>query len=210
MFESTASVCLMLVLMLRNYNTLEDRSFKQWTSILDISTRWGFSSIRDLAVRCIKPPNSLNRLLLARKHGVEHWVLPALLELCQRPEPLGLEEARLMDFEDVVLVGSVRQTVRSPTLAVRSVEIRNCIRSWKRGEPWSPVLDSENVSLRLSDMTPSPKPPSPSPSPELQSFDPPKPPSSVIPPLGGFYVVDPASEIHFGGIPKKKKGRSRP
>ena len=185
----------MLALMLRNYNTLEDRSFKQWTSILDLSTRWGFTSIRDLAVRCIEPPNSLNRLLLARKHGVEHWVLPALLELCQRPEPLGLEEAHLMDFEDVVLVGSVRQKVRSPTLAVRSAEIRNCIRSWKRGEPWSPFLDSENVSLRLSDMTPLPKPPSrppsPSPSPEPQRFHPPKPPSPVTPPPGGFYVVDP-------------------
>jgi hypothetical protein len=135
----------MLALMLRNYNTLEDRSFKEWSSILDLSTRWGFPSIRDLAVRCIKPPNSLNRLLLARKHDIEQWVLPALLELCQRPEPLGLEEACLMDFEDVVLVGSVRQTVRSPTLMVQGAEIRNCIRAWKRGEPWSPVSDPPDV-----------------------------------------------------------------
>lgn len=132
----------MLVLVLRNYNTLEVRSFKEWSSILDLSTRWGFVSIRELAIRCTKPPNSLNRLLLARKHGVEQWILPALLELCQRPEPLSLEEARLMDFEDVVLVGSVRQTVRSATLMVRGAEIRNCIRALKRGEPWSWPSDS--------------------------------------------------------------------
>jgi hypothetical protein len=131
----------MLALMLRNYNTIEARSFKEWSSILDLSTRWGFISIRELAIRCINPPNSLSRLLLARKHGVEQWILPALLELCQRPEPLSLEEARLMDFEDVVLVGSVRQTVRSNSLMVRGAEIRNCIRAWKRGEPWSPVPD---------------------------------------------------------------------
>ena len=133
----------MLVLVLRNYNTLEVRSFKEWSSILDLSTRWGFVSIRELAIRCTKPPNSLNRLLLARKHGVEQWILPALLELCQRPEPLSLEEARLMDFEDVVLVGSVRQTVRSATLMVQGMEIRNCIRALKRGEPWSWPSDSD-------------------------------------------------------------------
>ena len=131
----------MLALVLRNYNTIEARSFKEWSSILDLSTRWGFVSIRELAIRCINPPNSLNRLLLGRKHGVEQWILPALLDLCQRPEPLSLEEARLMDFEDVVLLGSVRQTVRSNSLMVRGAEIRSCIRAWKRGEPWNPVSD---------------------------------------------------------------------
>jgi hypothetical protein len=131
----------MLFLILRNYNTLEERSFEEWSSILDLSTRWGFASIRELAIRCIKPPNPLNRLLMARKHAVEQWILPALLELCERPEPLSLEEARLMDFEDVLLVGSVRQKARSPTLLVRGAEIGNCIQAWKSGEPWSPVPD---------------------------------------------------------------------
>ena len=138
----------MVVLMLRNYNTLEERSFKEWSSILDLSTRWGFTSIRELAIRCIKPPNPLTRIVLARKHGVEQWILPALLELCQRPEPLSIEEARLMDFEDVVLVGSVRQAVRSSTLRVRGVEIRSCIRAWKRGESWSPVSDIPDDLVR--------------------------------------------------------------
>ena len=132
----------MLVLILRDYNTLETRSFEEWSAILDLSTRWGFTSIRDLAIRCIKPPNPLDRLILARKHAVEEWTLPALLELCERPEPLSLEEARLMDFEDVVLVGSVRQTVRSSTLAVDSTRIGNYVRAWKSGKPCSPVPDS--------------------------------------------------------------------
>jgi len=123
----------------QNYNTLEGRTFEQWSAILDLSTRWGFTNIRDLAIRCIKPPNPLDRLLLARKHAVEAWTLPALLELCERPEPLSLEEARLMDFEDVVLVGSVRQTVRSSTLTVSGTGIGNYVRAWKSGEPWSPV-----------------------------------------------------------------------
>ena len=80
----------------------------------------------------------MRRLILARRHAVEEWVDPALLELCERPEPLNLDEARLMDFEDVVLVGSVRQNVRSPTLTTDGEGIRDCIQAWKSGEPWSP------------------------------------------------------------------------
>ena len=133
--------------MLRNYNTLEKRSFREWSSILDLSTRWGFTSIRELAIRCIKSPDPLNRLLMARKHAVEQWILPALLELCERPEPLSLEEARLMDFEDVLLVGSVRQKARSPSLLLRGAGIGNCIQAWKSGEPWS--LESEPLDNLL-------------------------------------------------------------
>ncbi len=127
--------------MLRNYNTLEERSFEEWSFVLDLSTRWGFTSFRDLAIRCIKPPDPLKKLLLARKHAVEKWTLPALLEICSRSEPLSLEEARLMDYEDVMLVGSVRQAVRSSALTFNRAEIRNCIQKWKSGEPWNSVPD---------------------------------------------------------------------
>jgi hypothetical protein len=75
---------------------------------------------------------------LARKYTVKEWILPALQELCERPQPLTLDEARAMDFEDVVLVGSVREAVRSNTLRVKSTEIKDCIEAWKRGEPWTP------------------------------------------------------------------------
>jgi hypothetical protein len=141
----------MLVLILRNYNTLETRTFEEWSAILDLSTRWGFTSIRDLAIRCIKPPTPLDRLILARKHAVEEWVLPALLELCERAEPLGLEEARLMDFEDVVLVGSVRQTVRSSKLTVDGTGIGMCVRAWekKSGRPCNSIPDTPNEPFQV-------------------------------------------------------------
>ncbi|KAF8504648.1 hypothetical protein F5888DRAFT_1657393 [Russula emetica] len=123
----------------QNYNSLERRTFEQWSAILDLSTRWGFTSIRDLAIRCIRPPDHLKKLLLARKNNIDMWIQPALLELCRRPQPLSLEEARLMDFEDVILVGSVRQTARSSTLTVDGTGIMNCIQAWQSREPWSSV-----------------------------------------------------------------------
>jgi hypothetical protein len=129
----------MLLFILRNYNTLGRRTFEQWSAVLDLSTRWGFTSIRDLAIRSIRPPDSLKKLLLARKCNIDMWIQPALLELCMRPQPLSLEEARLMDFEDVILVGSVRQTARSSTLTVWGTGILKCIQAWQNREPWSSV-----------------------------------------------------------------------
>jgi len=140
---------LMLVLLLRNYNTVERHTFEQWSAILDLSTRWGFTSIRDLAIRCMRPPDPLKKLLLARKCAVEEWTLPALLELCERPEPLSLEEARLMDFEDVLLMGSARQNVRSSILTVDGTEIGNCIRAWKSERPSSSVPDPLNTPVQI-------------------------------------------------------------
>jgi hypothetical protein len=125
----------MLVRILRNYNTLEKRTFEEWSAILDLSTRWGFTSIRDLAIRCIRPVDPLKKLLLARKYNIDVWTQPALCELCMRLQPLSLEEARLMEFEDVILVGSVRQTARSSTLTVDGTGIMSCIRAWRNREP---------------------------------------------------------------------------
>ncbi len=136
----------MLVLILRNYNTLERRTFEEWSSILDLSTRWGFTSIRDLAIRCIGIPDPLKKLTLARKYAIDKWIHPALFELCMRPQPLSLEEARLMDFEDAILVGSVRQTVRSSALMVRGTRIRDYIQAWKSG----PVPMAEPSSVPAS------------------------------------------------------------
>jgi hypothetical protein len=88
-------------------------SYEQWKSVLHLSTRWGFASLRKLALKSIHPPTSFNRLLLARTYSVDHWVLPALSALCERTKPISLKEARQMDMEDVVLVATVREEIRT-------------------------------------------------------------------------------------------------
>ena len=80
--------------------------------MLHLSTRWGFASIRRLALKFIEPPTPHDRLVLARTYEVEQWVLPALTALCERAAPLSLTEARQMRIEDVVLVATVREEVR--------------------------------------------------------------------------------------------------
>jgi len=132
-----------------NFNALEEHSFEELSSILDLSTRWGFTSIRDMAIRCMEPPTPHEQLILGRKYGVEEWIPLALQELCERPQPLTPDEARLMEFEDVVLVGSVREKVRNQVLTVDSAGIRDCIEALRRGEPWTKPLVGAPVPSNL-------------------------------------------------------------
>ena len=91
-------------------------SYEQWKSVLHLSTRWGFASLRKLALKSIVPPTACDKLLLARTYGVDDWVLPALSALCERKAPISLKEARRMDIDDVILITTVREedSRRSP------------------------------------------------------------------------------------------------
>jgi hypothetical protein len=93
-------------------------TYDKWVSVLYLSTRWGFSSIRKLALASINPPTPYDRLLLARAYSVDHWVIPALCALCERTAPLSLDEARNMKIEDVVLVATVREDIHNIKLRV--------------------------------------------------------------------------------------------
>ena len=144
----------------RDFNPTEERSFEELSSILDLSTRWAFTSIREMAIRCLKPPTPLQRLILGRKYAIEHWILPALQELCERPLPLAPDEARLLNIEDVALVGSVRESIRSHTLTVAPVGIMDCIEALRNGESWPrpsvPVTPGLRFGLAAPRPTPSP------------------------------------------------------
>ena len=76
------------------------------------------------------------RLILGKKYGVDQWIALALQELCERPQPLTPDEARLMDLEDVVLVGSVREKVRKHGLTMNSAGIRTFLEARGSGGLW--------------------------------------------------------------------------
>ena len=112
--------------------------------MLQISTRWDFASIRRLAINNIQPPTPHDRLLLARTYSVDDWVNPALSALCEREAPLSLDEARQMDIEDVVLVATVREDIRSRNLQVDAAEIPRRVEAAQAGKPVH--IDSVDVS----------------------------------------------------------------
>ena len=114
---------------------MNDLSYEEWKSVLCLSTRWGFTSIRKLALNSIEPPTPHDRLLLARKYSVDDWVVPALSAMCERMAPLTLSEARQMDIEDVILVSTVREDIRICTLQVDPAEIPRRVEAEQASTP---------------------------------------------------------------------------
>jgi hypothetical protein len=111
-----------------------DLSLEQWKSVLRLPTRWGFGSIRRRALNAINPlATSHDRLVLARHNSVDDWVVPALSALCERWEPLSLDEARQMNIDDVVLVARVRENIRGRALRVDAAEIRRRVEAAQAG-----------------------------------------------------------------------------
>jgi hypothetical protein len=117
----------------RNFEQ-HDLSYEEWKSVLHLSTRWDFASIRRLALNNIQPPTPHDSLLLGRTYSVDHWVIPALSALCERRAPLSLDEARQMDIEDVVLVATVREDIRTHTLQVDAAEIPRRVEAAQAGK----------------------------------------------------------------------------
>ena len=114
-------------------------TYEQWRSVLRLSTRWGFDSLRKLASKSIKSPTPYDQLLLARTYSVDQWVLPALTALCKRTLPLSLDEAQQMSMEDVILVATVQEEIRGGTLRVNVAEIPRYIEVAQAGKLNTPV-----------------------------------------------------------------------
>lgn len=49
------------------------------------------------------------KVVLAMQYDVKQWMLPALLKLARRPEPISIDEGRLMGFETALKLASVRE-----------------------------------------------------------------------------------------------------
>jgi hypothetical protein len=102
--------------------------------VLHLSTRWGFTSLRKLAMASVKPPTPYDQLLLARAYAIDDWVVPALSALCERTAPLSLDEARQMKIEDVVTVATVREHIRDQTVRVDGAEIPRRVEAAQAGK----------------------------------------------------------------------------
>jgi hypothetical protein len=126
-----------------------DLSYEEWKSVLHLSSCWDFASIRRLALNNIQPPTPHDRLLLARTYSVDHWVNPALFELCERRVPLSLDEARQMNIEDVVLVATMREDIRNHALRINAAEFPLHVEAEKLVYPVPISGDVERTSLSM-------------------------------------------------------------
>ena len=85
----------------------------EWSSVLALSTKWNFDTIRDLAIaRLLRLASAIDRIVLARTYAIDEWLVPAYLELTKRSAPLSLAENMRLGMEAVTLLGHVRVQAR--------------------------------------------------------------------------------------------------
>lgn len=77
-----------------------------------LANKWGFASLGALAAKHIFPlASAVDRITLGRKYEFQSWLLEAFVEVCQRPEPLALQEACRLSVEDYVRIGQTREAI---------------------------------------------------------------------------------------------------
>jgi hypothetical protein len=95
----------------------------EWTSVLHLASKWGFESVRSLALReLLALASPVDKIVLGRKYGLECWLNPAFVAVCARAEPLSVAEAKRMDNEDVARINLAREQARASSMVV-AVEI---------------------------------------------------------------------------------------
>ncbi|KZT27205.1 hypothetical protein NEOLEDRAFT_1034811, partial [Neolentinus lepideus HHB14362 ss-1] len=93
-----------------SFNEHTAKTLDEWTSILALSTQWGFDTIRLLAIRELFPlATAVDKIVLAHKYDVKEWLLDAYKEVCLRKDSLSVEEAKRIGAEDTARVAIVRE-----------------------------------------------------------------------------------------------------
>ena len=109
----------------------------------------------------MEQPPPYEWLLLARKYEVVEWVVPALIKLCERAVPLSLDEVRGMSMEDVVLVATVREDIRSKAIQFGVSPAKISVKATQAGTPETPILaavyDSDEFAPEVAPESPTDK-----------------------------------------------------
>ena len=106
----------------RNYGVIrQDRqgpeetkfSGADWCNLLSISHRYECERARQRAIKEInglEPPiNNAEKIVMAKKFGVEEWLLPACVALVERRDPLTYAEAEKLGLDVTVLLSEARE-----------------------------------------------------------------------------------------------------
>ncbi|KAF7986993.1 hypothetical protein HWV62_69 [Athelia sp. TMB] len=86
-----------------------EKTIAQWASILLLADKWGFESIRLLAIDCLATAAPVDKIVLGRRYGIAAWLPGAYKAVCTREAPLTVEEGIRLGVEDVVRIAAARQ-----------------------------------------------------------------------------------------------------
>ncbi|KAF9642122.1 hypothetical protein BDM02DRAFT_3124829, partial [Thelephora ganbajun] len=94
---------------------LEEVKFSEddWCSLLSISHRYECERARERSIKEInklRPPvGSADKIVMAKKFGVEEWLVPACVALVERHDPLNYAEAEKLGLDMTMLLSEARE-----------------------------------------------------------------------------------------------------
>ncbi|KII91624.1 hypothetical protein PLICRDRAFT_51762 [Plicaturopsis crispa FD-325 SS-3] len=93
-----------------------DPSLDEWTALLSIASHFGMASLRERAIAEIddfsEGVEPVDKILLARKYGVEAWLAPAYVALCRRENALDEGEGERLGMDTTVKLFRAREIWR--------------------------------------------------------------------------------------------------
>jgi hypothetical protein len=93
----------------RRFGEYEAKTKDDWKCLLTFANNFSMRVIRDLCIEKLEPMVSgVEKVALAKECGILEWLLPAYMDLCQRMEPLTLEEGKILGVEAMVKIGELR------------------------------------------------------------------------------------------------------
>ena len=112
---SSVRSCLVLMHYSRKYS-LYDADVDEWTSILKLSHLWEFTGVKTLALRELErleiPP--LKKIIMYHSYAVDRDLLQeAYIALTVRPEPITIEEGRVLGLETALQLARARELARA-------------------------------------------------------------------------------------------------
>ncbi|EIN11457.1 hypothetical protein PUNSTDRAFT_131623 [Punctularia strigosozonata HHB-11173 SS5] len=121
----------------RDYNKRMAETLADWTAVLHLSDMWGFRTIRELAMRkCFPLALPVDKIVLGRRYDIKGWLKDAYVAICQREEPLTLQEGKRLHLEDVIAISEVRQSIRdAKMLAPAETVVSTVVRAFSSRLP---------------------------------------------------------------------------
>ncbi|KAI5988174.1 hypothetical protein EDD15DRAFT_2172661 [Pisolithus albus] len=121
----------------------EDRPRESWLAILNLTARWGFDSMRELAIHQLErlEMDPVEKITLYKKHRINRKLLiPSYVELCKSPTLPSPAEAERLQMETVLRLATARE--------------RAILRAAEQGNrsPTSALLEDEELKTIINDV----------------------------------------------------------
>lgn len=92
-------------------------TWEEWSSVLRLSTMWGFARIRAIAITKLSELSldPIDKIILAKQHDVGEWLAPALNEVARREASICLDDVTRLEpvvgWDFILKIAQVRESL---------------------------------------------------------------------------------------------------